>query len=269
MPVSALYVEGKLDMELLAVIFAGPPVVQRRGTKYGLQGIVVRERDETGNPSIFFLRDRDFDFEPEDAAPHQPAPIHMPRSGMLVGWHWFRHSIECYLLEPALAAAALQRPQAELENLLREGGKELINYQAARWAIGQVRSKLPPSRHLLTHPPELNDEFDLPQDFSEQANRKWLLSSCEEFIGPVGRAFSENSICLGFNHYRAKFSSLDTAGILVWFSGKDLLSFLAPRIGKDSPAQIRNHLRDWVRSHPDVTLVHLPEWAALKQLLSQ
>jgi hypothetical protein len=269
MPVNLLYVEGKLDEELLSAMLAKPPAVQRRGTKYGLQGIVVRERDETGNESIFFLRDRDFDFEPDEAAPHAPTPVRTPRSNLLVGWRWFRHCIECYLLEPALAATALERPQAELERFLLDAGKELASYQAARWVIGQVRCRLPPSRQLETRPPALQGEFTLPHDTSEQANWNWISTSAREFIQPAAAAFAEDALRLSFDHYRTRLACLDVTSILVWFSGKDLLAFIAPRIGFEFPGQLRNQLRNWVRNHPDDALVLLPEWATLKQLLAR
>ncbi len=269
MPVNLLFVEGELDQELLTVILGGGPAVEKRGTKYGLQGIVVREREETENNSIFFLRDRDFDFEPSEAAPHVPTPITTPRSGVLVGWRWFRHCIECYLLEPALAATALEKPRAELEGFLLEAGQELANYQAARWAIGQVRSRLPPSRQLETHPPNLQGEFALPQDTSEPANWTWISTSAREFIQPVAAAFAEEALRLSFDHYRTRLACLDVTSILVWFSGKDLLTYIARRIGFESPGRLRNHLRNWVLNHPDGAIALLPEWAALKRVLAQ
>lgn len=269
MPVNLLYVEGELDEQLLTSVFAGTPVVQKRGTKYGLQGIVVRDRADTDNNAIFFLRDRDFDFEPNEASPHLPTPMTTPRSGVQVGWRWYRHCTECYLLEPALAAAALERPQPELEDLVRQAAQSLANYQAARWAIGQVRNRLPPSRQLETHPPELQGEFALPQDMSEQGNWNWLSSSTRAFIQPAAAAFEQDAVRLSFDHYKTRLACLDVVDILVWFSGKDLLTYIAPRLGNESPGAVRNRLRNWVRLHPDETLVVLPEWTALKQLLSQ
>ncbi|MBM3879944.1 MAG: hypothetical protein FJ387_09530 [Verrucomicrobia bacterium] len=260
--------EGDLDQEVLNAILAGFPLVRKGGTKYALQGIVLRERAKTENDSVFFLRDRDFDFEPSQTAPHLPAPI-TTRSGVAVGWCWFRHCIECYLLEPALAAAALDRPVAEFDGLLLDAGQELANYQAARWAIGQVRSKLPPSRHLETHPPQVHGEFALPQDISEPANWNWISTSTREFIQPVAAAFEEDALRGVFEQYKTRVASLDTSGILVWFSGKDLLANVAPRLGTQSPGQLRSRLRNWVLEHPEQTLAILPEWAALKSTLAQ
>jgi hypothetical protein len=269
MPVNLLYVEGELDEQLLTPFLAGSPVVQRRGTKYGLQGIVVREREVNKNETIFFLRDRDFDFEPHEATPNLPTPINTPRSNVLVGWRWFRHCIECYLLEPALAAAALERRQEELEAILREAGRQLADYQAARWTVGLTRWRLPPSKQLETHPADLHGEFALPPDTSEAASWNWISTSAREFIQPVMAVFAEEALRLTFKHYKTRLAGLDVSAILAWFSGKDLLTFLAPRIGAESPGHLRNQLRNWVLSHPGDALAYLPEWSALKQLLTQ
>lgn len=269
MPVTKLYVEGDLDEELLASVLAGAPVVQKRGSKYVLKSIVVTERGETRNQSIEFLRDRDFDSEPDISAPHTPKPILTPRSGDRLGWSWFRHSIECYLLEPALAAKALEKPQNEIEAAIQQAGKAMVVYQAARWTLGQARAKLPPVRLLETHPPTVDGEFELPEDMSESACWSWLSTVTRVFIQPVEASFAENALQKSFGHYRTQLSGMDVPNILVWFSGKDLLAFIAPKIGSESPREVRNRLRNWVRNHPDESVDLLPEWAELKRLLSQ
>ncbi len=269
MPVTKLYVEGNLDEELLGGILAGSPVVQKCGGKYGLPGIVVRERRDTANDGVYFLRDRDFDYEAAASATQLPTPITSERSGALLGWRWSRHSIECYLLEPALAARALGKPQGELEELIQQAGRELADYQAARWTVGQARAKLPLSRHLETAPEELPDEFGLPDDRSEKASWTWLSSATREFIQPVTAAFAEEALRDKFDGYRIRLGAMDVRGILVWFSGKDILTFISPRLGSESPKTIRNRLRKWVRDNPDEAVRLLPEWAELKRLLSQ
>jgi hypothetical protein len=269
MPVTLLFVEGDLDEQLLTNVFGGAPAVEKRGSKYALKGIVVTERSETGNQGIEFLRDRDFDSEPDTATPDVPKPILTPRSRDRLGWTWFRHSIECYLLEPALAARALGKPKEELEGMLRQAGTDMLVYQAARWTVGQARAKLPPSRELETQPPGIDGDFALPADMSENACWAWLSTSPGRFIGPVIEAFTESALRKSFEQYRAKLAGLDVQDVLVWFSGKDLLAFAAPKLGPQSPGEVRNRLRNWVRNHPEETLELLPEWAALKRLLNQ
>jgi hypothetical protein len=109
----------------------------------------------------------------------------------------------------------------------------------------------------------------LPEDTSEQANWTWVSTAAREFIQPVSAAFAEEALRLSFDHYRTRHACLDVPSILVWFSGKDLLTFVARRIGFESPGRLRNHLRNWVFTHPDDALAFLPEWAALKGVLAQ
>jgi hypothetical protein len=269
MPVTLLFVEGELDEQLLTNVFAGAPVVQKRGSKYALKGIVQAERKERVSTAIEFLRDRDFDTEPDLAFPHVPTPLFTRRSGVRLGWNWYRHSIECYLLEPSLAARALNKQQEQIEILLRQAGQELLVYQAARWTVGQARAKLPPMRNLETHPPGLEGDFALPADMSENASWAWLSTSPRDFIHPVNEAFAESALRKSFEVYRAKLTGLDVQGVLAWFSGKNLLAFIAPRLGQNSPGEIRNDVRDWVRNHPEEAVALLPEWATLKRCLAQ
>lgn len=268
MPVTKLYVEGELDQQLLNNILGGSPVVERRGGKYGLQGMVLRERQEKGSEGLYLLRDRDFDYEPP-ADLRTPTELRAERSNDHTGWRWCRHSVECYLLEPAVAAQALNRTSAELEEWIRQAGRALVDYQAARWTIGQARAQLPPGRRLETHPTELDGEFNLPADRSEGAIWTWLWASTQQFIRPVTLAFAEDALRAQFTAYQARLGALDAAGLLVWCSGKDLLAFIAPLVGQDSPKALSNRIRDWVIAHPEEALRLLPEWQAFKTVLNQ
>lgn len=55
----------------------------------------------------------------------------------------------------------------------------------------------------------------------------------------------------------------------IWYSGKDLLTFAAPRLGQENPAMPRNRLRDWVVKNPEQSVDLLPEWQTLRQRLNQ
>ena len=225
MPVNMLYVEGDLDAQLLNNVFAGAPVVRERGSKYALKGIVVTERRDSEKTGIAFLRDRDFDSEPDVSTPHTPKPVLTHGSGEFFGWIWYRHSIESYLLEPALMAKALSKSKLEIEAVIQKAGEELAVYQAARWVVGQARDKLPPSRELETHPPSGGNEFRLPSEMSEEACWQWLSTATREFVQPVYIAFAEDALRESFGRYQTKLSGLDVGAILVWFSGKHLIFF--------------------------------------------
>jgi hypothetical protein len=265
MPVTKLLVEGDLDTEILAGLCGGAPAVEKRGGKYGLPGMVQRERASTANPGIYFLRDRDFDFEPAANSPHAPSPM-LSGDQKLLGWRWFRHSLENYLLEPVIAAEALHRERVEWERLIERAGQAIRFYQAARWTMGQARAQLPPSRKLRTSVTDA--EFGLPENLSVEASRTWCLAAASEFIAPVQSAFDPQVLKAAFESYRVKFEAFAAADILVWFSGKDILSHIANQLNVSSPKEVRNRLRDWVRNHPEKALELLPEWKALKRVMA-
>jgi hypothetical protein len=270
MPVSKLYVEGALDEQLLRPLFAGSPVVEKRGGKYGLQGIVLKERAETAgrpnSPTALFLRDRDFDFQPVADAGESPIPMHT-RRGEHVGYRWRRHCIESYLLEPTLVAAVYERPVTDVEAALTTAGEGLAVYQAARWTIGQARTQLPPARHLETQPEAAASEFILPPDVGEAACWTWVVSSTTEFLAPVREAFAEESLRHAFDGYRQRFRGLGWVDVLLWYSGKDLMASLAPGLSGGTAMEMRERLRNWVIGHTTETSAILTEWADLLRLL--
>jgi len=270
MPVSKLYVEGPLDQEVLNYILNGSVAVQKVGGKYALQPVVLREREElppAERRNVCFLRDRDFDFRPAANEPDAPTPM-ATKSGELVGYRWRRHSMENYFLEPALAAMALKQEESQLRSLLVEGGKRLLDYESARWTIGQARMSVPPARQLETRPETLEDEFELPDDVSREACWAWVEEAAAEFVSPIQEAMSAGKLRQGFEELRAMVSSLDVNGILVWLSGKDLMAFMAPRLGLVSPKIMRNEIRNWIQRNPDAALQFLPEWVELKRILT-
>ena len=109
----------------------------------------------------------------------------------------------------------------------------------------------------------------MPSDRSEKASWSWLATTTREFMQPVATAFAEEVLRKRFDERRTKFAAMGAGDILVWFSGKDVLSFIAPQLGSDSPKRLRNRLRNWVRSNPEEAVRLLPEWAELKRLVSQ
>ncbi len=268
MPVTKLYVEGELDQQLLYSILGGSPLVEHlhSGGKYALHSTVTHARKVS--PDSFYLRDRDFDFLPE-AELGTPTEIRTHGGTNLMGWRWCRHSIECYLLQPELLAVALGRGQAELEAHLLEIARALINYQAARWTVGRARATLPPKRDLETHPTELDKDFNLPADLSTEGNWQWLRQETQTFIQPVIAAFGEAALNEQYAMFKGRLTDLDVNSLLVWYSGKDMLTALAPRLGAASPKSLCNQLRDWVIQHPEATLQLLPEWRNLKTVLNQ
>jgi hypothetical protein len=271
MPVTKLYVEGSLDQQVLNFILGGTVAVQKVGGKYALQAVVLREREELPaeeRRSVCYLRDRDFDFRPEADEPDAPKPL-TTKGGELVGYRWRRHSMENYFLEPALAAKALERDEAQLANLLAQAGNALADYESARWTIGQARLSVPPARELETRPRGLEDEFKLPSDVSSGACLAWIEAAANEFVAPIQEALAPRYLRQVFGEFQMNITGLEVSGVLVWFSGKDLMAFIAPRLGLESPRTIRNEIRNWIQRNPDAALALLPEWSELKRLLAQ
>lgn len=98
-----LLVEGKLDKQCLTPILEGNPTVERGGSKNSLKP-EARTRATLNHHPYFFLRDRDFDYEPPSDT-SQPQPF--IENGKTIGWHWCLHEIENYLLEPKIVEAAI------------------------------------------------------------------------------------------------------------------------------------------------------------------
>ena len=107
MPIAKLFVEGKLDSEVLAPVLGGSPTVQQGGNKHALKPRARIEHCEN-RIAAGYLRDRDFDFDPP-ANLSNPTVDYM-EGGVPIGWRWCRHEIENYLLEPAIIHAATTIP---------------------------------------------------------------------------------------------------------------------------------------------------------------
>jgi len=137
MPVTRLLVEGELDAQLLAPLFAGNPVVEPiKSSKNALAPRTRTERQKMG-PCVSYLRDRDFDYKPPTQL-NQPTVDKIDNDSVL-GWRWRRHSIENYMLEPGIVCAALGVENEPYCEALCESGNRIKYYQAARWAIGIAR----------------------------------------------------------------------------------------------------------------------------------
>jgi hypothetical protein len=140
MPVAKLFVEGRLEIEVLTPILQGSPVPQQGGSKYTLRPRARTERREN-KVVAGYLRDRDFDFDP-------PTDLSKPtvdsmESGAPLGWRWCRHEIENYLVDPGVVGEAMAWYVNDFEDALRQAAAKIRSYEAARWTIGKVRRVLP------------------------------------------------------------------------------------------------------------------------------
>ncbi len=265
-----LWVEGKLDAEILNALLAGNPAVRRRGSKTSLAPQVRTARSEPGNMlRPYYLRDRDFDTDP-GAAPGLCVDATDDKSRIL-GWRWHRHEIENYLLEPAFTLASGLCAPEPYAAIVADAAAALAPYQAARWAIGMCRRELPPNYELQTKV-EGNCEFALPvaAGLTEQGARTWLVERVGKFRSHVEKAIGPDAVLAQFDERLARFGTAEflsaPAAVLTWYSGKDVLAFVADRLGLHA-GDVRVTLADWVGRNPDEAEASWPEITELREAL--
>ena len=269
MPLAVLFVEGKLDSEMLNPLLQGTPVLKEGGSKNVLKPRTRTEREDS-RINVGYLRDRDFDFDPP---PDDPQPVtEFCHTGIPCGWHWCRHEIENYLLEPAIVSAALGWAQEEINQALRAAAWKIRGYQAARWTIGRVRRFLPPHYQLNTRPGAVA-ELQLPPILEAEAASAWAFEAIARHRQLFVSVSEEKQVAALFDEYHGQFDAdfmADVAKILTWFSGKDLIAGLAEWLqgrATMNPGQFRASLRDWIMANPDTTLELLPEWRGLLKVI--
>jgi hypothetical protein len=273
MPVSRLLVEGNLDREILASLFAGNPVIDPRTTSKG--SLAPRARDlrrDTGQTACY-VRDRDFDFLPPPDLT-QPTVDVTTDGGATLGWRWCRHQIENYLIDPGIVHAAFGWDRADFEAQLVTAAQRIKHYQAARWTVGQSRRVLPPAREYPTLPAEcIGHDFRLPADLTQAATANWVQTQAATFLGDVQAVLSPASITAELTTHWSRLTDAflgTVANVLIWCSGKDLLTAMQAWLHTTHrlhPTQFLTRVRDWIAANPDQTLVLLPEWSTFRTLL--
>ena len=274
MPVTKLFVEGKMDEELLASVCQGKPLVV--GLKCSKNALAPRTLTERANvPAACYLRDRDFDYKPLTDTSGLCVDKYDDK-GNIVGWRWHRHSIENYLLEPAIVCSATRAHQHDYLNALHHAADKLKYYQAARWTIGLIRSVLPPYYELQTFPDNVR-EYQLPNecDLDRESSRKWTRQHIARFSEKILPHLDNATIHNTFDEHAKLFSeenALSTETILVYFSGKDLISALnnwSCSVEIANAKALLHLLRNWVIDNPKESLDALPEWRLLLDTMRQ
>jgi len=176
------------------------------------------------------------------------------------------------LIDPAVICEAMKWPTADVEQALGDAATKIRSYEAARWAIGIVRRALPPHYELRTRPDGLN-EIDLPPALDAATVNAWASQSIAEYQAPMAAATDPAAVQASLHALAARFDDAfiaDTANVLIWFSGKDLLAASADWIvakGIANPGDFRARLRDWVIANPLRAVELLPEWYGMIQLV--
>lgn len=266
MPVAVLFVEGELDVLVLAPLMPTGVTIEDAGGKGAIR---AKTADRRKTAAAAYLRDRDFDFDPPTE--RMVPTIDKEAQGDVHGWRWCRHEMESYLLEPALVERATGLNSADFSARLVAAGSQIAGYTAARWAVGTARRELPPFRELATRP-ELSNEYKLPVDCSEATSLTWALTHVAEFRAAAVKPLEASAVEATVAGHLPTLKGLATSeDVLHWHSGKDLLAALAsglPSKLRDNPKLFVRQVQDWVRSHPVEALDLFPEWAALMQRLT-
>jgi hypothetical protein len=153
---------------------------------------------------------------------------------------------------------------------LVDAGNRICHYQAGRWAVGIVRCNLPYPRELQTHPREIDPEnYALPENLEREPIMEWALEHTETYRNQVNGCLATISVEQAFVE-RANFFQIGgfmaVENILVWFSGKDLLSALRDWLlekGQGEPGYFLSKIRDWMIRNAATVKGLLPEWNQL------
>jgi hypothetical protein len=274
-PLSRLLCEGVAggpDAVILAAIFApdGPEVVPAI-SKTNL-GAGVRALRRVGRMNVAAIRDRDFDFVPE----HGDDPVVLTWDSEPVGWRWRRHELESYLVDPALVVPATIEiaggsDVSGYEQILLTAARTVAPYQAARWALGDIRRRLPP--RLRGRPERFNKDFELLPDLSVGACMSWAREEMDAHRTTIPETVALEALYQTFLD-RFTAETFDAHEALLWFSGKDLMAAVARQAQEASVAwwssagSLRNMVRDWIRDHAEEAVRRVPEWGRLKDLVN-
>ncbi|RKZ55446.1 MAG: hypothetical protein DRQ99_29965, partial [Candidatus Parabeggiatoa sp. nov. 3] len=150
-------------------------------------------------------------------------------NGQVIGWHWCRHEIENYLLEPLIVQSAFPNIDgAHYQIQLRTAAYHIRFYEAARWIIGIAKRSLPPHYDLQTRPCEFNKkEIAIFKDCSEKSTYTWLQDSMGYFYSRTSKIFFPELISADYHSFKDQFNQdfcQEIEKVLLWFSGKDLLA---------------------------------------------
>jgi hypothetical protein len=99
-------------------------------------------------------------------------------------------------------------------------------YEAAQWTVGVVRRDLPPNYKLATRVDDIN-EVELPTLLDAASVFSWASDSVRGHRERIVAKTDEASVRTSFQAFSDRFDDAflsDTARVLVWFSGKDLLA---------------------------------------------
>jgi len=275
MNIYELLVEGKTESQVINAIKASTNtniLIERKGSKDTLPTEVMYERSSKKRNDIYLLRDRDFDFDVSEGI-FTPQPL--MKNGTLLGWHWCRHEMENYLLEPELVCKAI--PHLKIEDYLEaltSTAEKIRFYVSARWTIGYAKRKthIPPYYSLRTKP-ELRGEFSLPDNLEEEAVQLWMREEASTFYEKINKVLSVSSLNEKYLYYKEYLSiekCKDIPSVLHNFPGKNLFAGLTTWLAlyQLDPGKLKGYIINYVTKNPEEAVALIPEWQELIRLWS-
>ncbi len=231
------------------------PVGGKRGMQAFIEGYLGSYPTGSQQPEYLGFRDRDFDVEPSD----EPELIRL--WGEKPIWLTHRAAIENYFIDADLIwrywverenapawAHGPALPVVDIEQHIQESARELLDYQAVRWALARLK---PGSRWPDVHTTWTGGSGDMPlsltyDDCLEEACQ--LITIFQENIENVRHDLFRSSA----QAYRERFSTesfFESHRYLFWFHGKDHLVQLCRRLSRDFP---RRPYARWAAENVDV-----------------
>ncbi len=230
-----LFCEGKsigsYDYALLDKLLAssGPQIVPL-GSKYGfnarIEGYCLACSEE---PRYIAFRDRDFDLKPPDKVDLLLVP------GAKPVWTTYRACLESYLIDPNLFHEFWQikhlgptwkfglPPTVDfLHDVFTSTAKRIAPYQAARWALSEIKPETGWPARIRTN---WLENGEMPKILSYEACLLEATKLVKAYLLEV-KDISVEKLDNVAKDYLQLFSAkefFDTKRYLIWFHGKDLI----------------------------------------------
>jgi hypothetical protein len=250
---------GSLDDLLLSHILPiGGALIKPVGGKRGMRAFIeghLTSYSEASRPAYLGFRDRDFDVEP----PGHPELIRL--RGEKTIWLTHRAAIENYFIDADLIwqywAEREDAPKwahgpalsvTEIEGHIRASARELVDYQAVRWALSRLKPgpRWPEIRATWT-----TGSGDIPASLGYDDCLNQACRLITDFQTQIENVHSRR-LRSKAQAYRDQFSAdrfFEKHGYLTWFHGKDHLVQLCRRLAPNFP---RGPYARWAAQHVDV-----------------
>jgi hypothetical protein len=235
-----ILVEGDLDLQLVSKVAPMGVLVERAYGKFNLAGVVdgyKLARGTTDTSRVYGFRDRDFDFpEPKTDTFESKGKVYVSVRRTIENYLLTEENLNQYLLESQASLDLIRTKHLE-GSILIEAAREIRNYQAARYALGQTRQENTLRTTWLRDSDKLPQKLDVDSCIEEalkyletyrdkasvMTNVEEFKKTFEEYLDKFDDAFFENGMhelhFQGKNLAKAilrKYQKFPMANFLVW-----------------------------------------------------